>query len=169
MNPHHIARLGQYCSVCVGVCPRYPLGYQGLMKIIWSIVFHHRMNSGGQRRLFSQLIFLQPLQFGPALNARLGKVPWLAYSIQTNLWSLSLWRFPHRNFFCKDKAIKNLRKLYIFRVVTRQSSQVVGAQNSDSVISYKGSLFKRSYLHIKTWIHKFNLHTTWSFAFSSRI
>ena len=90
------------------------------MKIIWSIDFNHWMKPVGQRILFSQLIFLQPLQFDPDLNSSLGKIPWLSSSIKKNSLILSLWHFLHRQFFRKYREIKNLRKIvFILRRNTK--------------------------------------------------
>ena len=50
-------------------------------------------------------------------------------------------------------SIKNLRKLYFFRGRTRQSSRVVDAKNPASIISSRGSFFKRSSLHLEHVIH----------------
>ena len=74
----------------------------------------------------------------------------------------SPWRSPHIRFFCKYRAIKNLRNVCFFWVGTRQSSWIVGARNPDSVISSRGSLFKRRYLYIQPVIHPFSgfVHTT---------
>ena len=98
-----------------GVFPRCPLGYQGIMKIILSIDFHHHMNPCGWRRLLSQLIFFRSLQFGTSLNTVLVKVTWLASSIQKKLWTLFLCYLPHRHFTPKEMEIKNPEQFISFK------------------------------------------------------
>ena len=111
------------------------------------------MNPGGRRRLFSNIIFLQSFQFGPAPNASLG-----------NYLGLPLPSRKIREFFpfdvshtanlpAKTGQSKTSKILYFFRGRTRQSSRVVGAQNPTSIISSIGSLLKRSYLHLEPAIH----------------
>ena len=74
MNRHHIARLGQYCSVWIWRLSKISTWVSGSHENHLKHWFSSSHNPGGGRILFSQLIFIQPFQFGPALNAILGKI-----------------------------------------------------------------------------------------------
>ena len=80
------------------------------------------MNPGGWRRIFSQLIFIHPFQFGPELDTSLGKVPWLVSFTRQIREFFPLDASPTDNFSTKTGRLKTSENVYFFQGGTEQSS-----------------------------------------------